>query len=147
MPGTKELTHWSLGEMGMISDGQFSTDDKSTLVKVMALCCQVTSHYLNQCWHRSMSPYGVTRPQWVKAPLRCSIWSSQPPAAGMTYVEAPAMACHRVIHCLTYVHLDGTWTCAGGLHVYYMVCMKIYAWNLLTFPWPFNDLFTVKPLI
>ena len=31
----------------------------------MAWCCQATSHYLNQCWPRSMSPYGVTRPQWV----------------------------------------------------------------------------------
>ena len=41
------------------------TDDKSTLVQVMAWCCQVTSHYLNQCWPRSPTPYGVTRPQWV----------------------------------------------------------------------------------
>ena len=39
---------------------QGRTDDKSTLVQVMA-----TSHYLSQCWPRSMSPYGVTRPQWV----------------------------------------------------------------------------------
>ena len=36
-----------------------------TLVQVMAWCHQATSHYLNQCWPRSMSPYGVTRPQWV----------------------------------------------------------------------------------
>ena len=42
------------------------TDDESTLVQVMAWCCQATSHYLSQCWLRSMSPYGVTRPQWVK---------------------------------------------------------------------------------
>ena len=41
------------------------TDDKSTLVQVMAWCQQATSHYLNQCWPRSMSPYGDTRPQWV----------------------------------------------------------------------------------
>ena len=41
------------------------TDDKSTLVQVMALCRQVTSYYLSQCWPGSMSPYGVTRPQWV----------------------------------------------------------------------------------
>ena len=40
-------------------------DDKSTLVKVMAWCCQATSHYLNQLWPRFMSPYGITRPQWV----------------------------------------------------------------------------------
>ena len=40
------------------------TDDKSILVQVMAWCRQATSHYLSQCWPRSMSPYGVTRPQW-----------------------------------------------------------------------------------
>ena len=32
------------------------TDDKSTLVQVMAWCRQATSHYLSQCWPRSMSP-------------------------------------------------------------------------------------------
>ena len=32
----------------------------------MAWCRQAASHYLNQCWPRSMSPYGVTRPQRVK---------------------------------------------------------------------------------
>ena len=40
-------------------------DDKSTLVQVMAWCRQATSHYLNQCWPRSPTPYGVTRPQRV----------------------------------------------------------------------------------
>ena len=40
-------------------------DDQSTLVQVMAWCRQATSHYLSQCWPRSMSPYGVTGPQWV----------------------------------------------------------------------------------
>ena len=42
------------------------TDDKSTLIQVMAWCHQATSHYLSQCWPRFMSPYGVTRPQWVE---------------------------------------------------------------------------------
>ena len=42
------------------------TDDKSTLVQVMAWCRQATSHYLSQGWPRFMLPYGVTRPQWVK---------------------------------------------------------------------------------
>ena len=45
------------------------TDDKSALVQEMAWCRQATSHYLSQCWPSSMSPYGVTTPQWVK-------WSS-----------------------------------------------------------------------
>ena len=31
----------------------------------MAWCRQAASHYLSQCWPRSLSPYGVTRPQWV----------------------------------------------------------------------------------
>ena len=41
------------------------TDDQSTLVQVMAWCRQATSHYLSQCWPRSLSPYDITRPQWV----------------------------------------------------------------------------------
>ena len=30
--------------------------------QVMPRCRQATSHYLSQCWPRSLSPYGVTRP-------------------------------------------------------------------------------------
>ena len=41
------------------------TDDKSTLVQVMACCLMAPSHYRSQCWPRFMSSYGVTRPQWV----------------------------------------------------------------------------------
>ena len=33
------------------------TYNKSTLVQVMAWCRQATSHYLSQCWPRSLSPY------------------------------------------------------------------------------------------
>ena len=40
-------------------------DDQLTLVQVMAWCRQATSHYLSQCWPRSLSPYGVTMPQWL----------------------------------------------------------------------------------
>ena len=40
-------------------------NDKLTLVQTMAWCLQAPSHYLNQCWIRSMTPYGITRPQWV----------------------------------------------------------------------------------
>ena len=41
------------------------TDDLSALVQVMAWCHQATSHYLSKCWPRSLSLYGVTRPEWV----------------------------------------------------------------------------------
>ena len=45
---------------------QHLTHHQSTLVQVMAWCRQATIHYLSQCWPRSLSPYDVTRPQWVK---------------------------------------------------------------------------------
>ena len=41
------------------------TDDKSKLVQVLAWCHQATSHYLKQFCPRSVSPYGITRSQWV----------------------------------------------------------------------------------
>ena len=49
------------------------TDDKSTMVQVTAWCRQATSHYLSQCWPRSLLPYGVTRPQWVKCHSKCKM--------------------------------------------------------------------------
>ena len=45
---------------------QNTFDKKLTFVQVMAWCCQATSHYFNQCWPRSKSPYGIIRLQWVK---------------------------------------------------------------------------------
>ena len=49
---------------------------KLTLIQVMAWCHQATSHYLSQCWPRSISPYGISRPQWVNIPIY--EWSTQP---------------------------------------------------------------------
>ena len=49
------------------------TDDKSTLVQVMAWCRQATNHYLSQCWPRSISPNAVTRPQWAKLAMEASL--------------------------------------------------------------------------
>ena len=42
------------------------TDDKSTLVQVMASYHEATTHCLSQCWPRSVLPYGIARLQWVK---------------------------------------------------------------------------------
>ena len=42
-------------------------DDKLTLVQVMPCYCQATSHYLIQCLPKSMSKYGITRPQWFNS--------------------------------------------------------------------------------
>ena len=44
------------------------TDNQSTLVQVMAWCSQATSHYLKQCWPRSLPPNGFTRPQRKPGP-------------------------------------------------------------------------------
>ena len=55
---------WGLScEIALTWKPQDLTDDKSTLVQVMALCRRAISHYLSQCWSSSLSPYGVTRPQ------------------------------------------------------------------------------------
>ena len=42
------------------------TDDKLTLIMVMAWCVVAPSHYLSQCWPRSMLWYAITRPQRIK---------------------------------------------------------------------------------
>ena len=42
-------------------------NEKSTLVRVMAWCCQATSHYLNQCWPIFSLLYVITRPQGVNS--------------------------------------------------------------------------------
>ena len=60
-------------ETALRSMPQNPSDDKSTFVQVMAWCRQAASHYLSQCCPRSLSPYGVTRPQWVKIHIQnCS---------------------------------------------------------------------------
>ena len=50
------------------------TDGKSTMVQVMAWCRQATSHYLNQCWPKSLSPLCLSRPQWVNWHNLPMIW-------------------------------------------------------------------------
>ena len=100
-----KLTHWPLGDLDAILKLHFSnlvlligiftslkdnalrwmpwdhTDDKSTLVQVVAWCCEATSHYLSQCWPSCMSPYGVTRPQWITnfSPKFWKEWGPMPP--------------------------------------------------------------------
>ena len=61
------IDDWGIScEIALTWKSQDLTDDKLTLVQVMAWCHHTTSHYLSQCWPSSLSPYGVTRPQWVK---------------------------------------------------------------------------------
>ena len=85
----RALTHWALIEFTEILDKWFPAflvinswclsckialrwmphnlaNEKSTMVRVMVWCRQATSHYMSQCWPRSISSYVVTMPQWVK---------------------------------------------------------------------------------
>ena len=79
------------------------TDDKSTLVQVMAWCRQATSHYLSQGWPRIMLLYGITRPQWVNswAPVRCEfnfryfIFKLISVIPEASFVKLPSYECHR----------------------------------------------------
>ena len=58
------LVHFLLNCTGMDANNLMSS-----LAQVMPRCCQAARHYLSQCWPWSMSPYGVTRPQWLKQGL------------------------------------------------------------------------------
>ena len=55
----------SAREIALMWMPQTIFDDKSTLIQIMAWSRQPTSHNLSQCWPRSISPYGITKPQWV----------------------------------------------------------------------------------
>ena len=77
------LTHWPLGDLDAILKLQFSilfywlVPSHHLIIMPWGEChetsprisqhwlVQVPSHNLSQCCLRSMSPYGVTRPQWV----------------------------------------------------------------------------------
>ena len=73
-------------------------DDKSALVQVMAWCCQATSHNLSQCWTISLSPYGVTRPQWVDTDFQSGFSAEFLQHNGIFFPQAPSMM-HMIHHC------------------------------------------------
>ena len=56
---------------------QYLTDQKSTLVEVMAWHHQASSHYLNQCGRRSLMWYGIIRPQWVNTCGTEFVWENK----------------------------------------------------------------------
>ena len=78
------------------------TDDKSTLVQVMAWCHQATSHYLSQWWPRSLSPNGITRPQLVKTQTIFWIivisWSGICSSIPICTLNAIWMQCNGITH-------------------------------------------------
>ena len=55
---------WMSLEIALIWMSLDFNDDQSPLVQVMAWCRQATSHYLSQCWPRSLSLNGVRMSQY-----------------------------------------------------------------------------------
>ena len=83
------------------------TDDKSTLVKVMAWCRQAISHYLSWCWPRCMSSYGVTRPRWAVSTIQYTPRNMHTVFTLLCFVV--------VIHWLTFPYPSGLlhWHCGN----------------------------------
>ena len=71
----------------------------------MAWCHQATSHYLNQWWPRSLPPYGVTRPQWIKSLPRSPLGTDADRAGGSNVssnvLTRLRIACSSLRMCLT----------------------------------------------
>ena len=88
-------------------------DDQSTLVQVMAWCRQATSHYLSQCWPNSMSPYGVSRPQWVKTSICSWTWFT-PVLTSQRWIRLWLGAIRQ--QAITYSYVDSDKQCHFASH-------------------------------
>ena len=64
-------------------------DDKSPLFEVMTWCLEAPSHYLWQSWSRSMSPYGVTMPHWIKWSVVCYEYKTENSHTYMLILRTP----------------------------------------------------------
>ena len=83
----------------------------------MAWCHQATSHYLSQCWPRPLSPYGVTRPQWVK----------------MTYLDYRSSQLTHLIDIINIIFFNSLWPSdAIWWHRSRSTLAQVMAWWLTT---------------
>ena len=104
------------------------SDDKSTLVQVMAWCRQATSHYLSQCWPRSLSPYVVIRPQWVKC-LFTSQFNLCSPGVSMLYVHIYLL--FRLVPMVKCLYVSTLYANVKG-----WIFAKSFVWNASPCSWP-----------
>ena len=120
------IDDWGISrEIGLIWVSLDFTDDQSTLVQVMAWCRQATSHYLSQCWPRSLSPYGVTRPQWVK----WQIWTLGHPFLSHCSLVMPwAISIHVMACCLTAPshYMNQCWPA-----IFEVIHLRAVSWEML----------------
>ena len=61
------MIYGSFCEIALSKTTTVSIGAKLARVQELTCCCQARSHYLNVCWSRSMSPYGVTKTQRVNS--------------------------------------------------------------------------------
>ena len=101
---------WTVSRMRILQCGPTRTppaplcsalNEKSTLVQVLAWCRQAPSHYLSQCWPKSVLPYGVTRP-WSL------LWSLTGALATMLSIKTPVKFSKTLWH-LKINHLIWYW--------------------------------------
>ena len=85
------------------------TDDKSTLVQVMAWCRQATSHYLSSCWPSSMTSLGHSELNLITNSL-----TTGPPMMISTLVEVmifhvPGVVISPIVNMIHIDDSDGNW--------------------------------------
>ena len=112
-------------------------DDKSTLVQVMAWCCQETSHYLSLCWFRSMSPYDVTRPHRVNL-LK---WIFKCTTSYLWHIFYFYWQLRPLCHCFphetllnnsgTYISCYCVWSNGNDITVFLTPCLLKFSENLM----------------
>ena len=103
---------------------QNTIDDISQLAQVLAWCRQVSSHYLSQHWHGPMSPYAVTKPQWVHVwmkpiyqhPSNITLEVTLKDIGTFHHYQATTARNYGRTMCIIY-GIISTWKCGGILNI------------------------------
>ena len=108
------------------------TDDKLTLVQVMAWCRQATSHYLSQCWLSPLSLYGIARPRWVNKNFNIM--------PNLSIMETTVACVNIWQRCLIVrYHEDSnlqSWQIKSLCHCeIWQVLLRQYCWNACSISW------------
>ena len=120
-------------------------DVNSTLVQVMCWCHQATSHYLCQCWSRTMTPIGVTRPQGMNTHLPVMHDWCKCITSLSNFIQIYHISCHLgILHRAT-IHII---IMRNLTKVYHMSSLELYPdhdvikWKHFPRYWPFVWEFT-----
>ena len=113
----------------------------------MAWCRKATSHYLSQCWPSSMSPYGVTRLQWVKVMvcyrtdanncLKTLLWIRHPAGTNQmkTWNKLQKFDSERVpLKCSS----AQCWSLRSNFNMLVSICWKLMLGHRCVLWWPSN---------